>query len=126
MPAHKAARVDDHMSRFSSIAVCIFAAALLCAPAGAQAPDDWEAKVEALIAGLDAQDFEARERASQQLRLFLPQAAPTLKAELASSKLSYEQRSRIERILKDPAQGAHAGDTGLDARDRDMLAELRK
>lgn len=63
-------------------------------------PDDeaLKAKVDRLVAQLDAQDYREREDAKAQLKALLPAAAPRLQS-LDRTRLSAEQRDSIDRLL---------------------------
>jgi hypothetical protein len=55
-----------------------------------------------LIAELDAEEFGARERATERLRSIGPAARPLLEKTLAAG-VSFEQRMRIRQVLRDLA-----------------------
>jgi hypothetical protein len=63
----------------------------------AQGPD--EKKVKQQIAGLDADEFDQREEATQELGRLGPAAEPALRSALAAGP-SAETRARLERLLK--------------------------
>jgi WD40 repeat protein len=66
----------------------------------AKAGTDVLAEVPKLIADLDAGQFKVRERAAERLWEIGPPARPLLE-EALRGKLSFEQRSRIRRMLRD-------------------------
>ena len=98
--------VNAFAARWALIAAGDAAVDLLAVRLAERPKDDLTAKVAGLIKQLDDNKWRVREKATEELRKMLPQVRPQLSAALKAlpKDASLELRTRLEDLLKGPAQ----------------------